>query len=201
MDKNGFKIRQPIKIPYPQYDKSVKGTILYGAESRQINSFSYALKRLRNYLLLLMSMTAPFNSWRVCFNKWKGVNIGNHVYIGMFVFLDNAYPEYIYIEEKVAVNAGSMIVTHLNPYVHFEKVLQASVNPVVIREGAFVAVKSVILPGVTIGEYAMVTAGSVVSKDVEPYTIVRGNPAVKVADYSRRMKNDITSKRIEKEVQ
>jgi hypothetical protein len=143
MDKNGFKIRQPIKIPYPQYDKTVKGTIRYGAESRQINSVSYALKRLRNYLLLLMSMTAPFNSWRVCFNKWKGVNIGNHVYIGMFVFLDNAYPEYIYIEDKAAVNAGSMIVTHLNPYVHFEKVLQASVNPVVIREGAFVAVKSV----------------------------------------------------------
>jgi acetyltransferase-like isoleucine patch superfamily enzyme len=47
----------------------------------------------------------------------------------------------------------------------------------------------------------MVTAGSVVSKDVEPYTIVRGNPAVKVADYSRRMKNDITGNRIEKEVQ
>ena len=187
MRKGGFKIRESIKIPYVQYDKSITGTIRYGADSRQMNYFKYALKRLRNYILLLISMITPFNSIRVVLNKWKGVNIGKNVYIGMFVFFDNAYPEYIYIEDKAAVNAGSMIVTHLNPYVHFENVLTASVHPVVIKEGSFIAVRSIILPGVTVGEYAMVTAGSVVSKDVEPFTIVRGNPAVKVADYKRRM--------------
>ncbi len=187
MYKADFKIKESKKIPYSVYDKSVKGTIRSGAESRESHSLIYGLKRLRNYFLLLLSMIAPFNSCRVKLNKWKGVNIGKNVYIGMFVFLDNAYPEYIYIEDKAAINAGTMIITHLNPYIHFEKVLQATVNPVVIREGAFVAVRSVLLPGVTIGEYAMVTAGSIVSKDVEPYTIVRGNPAVKVADYKRRM--------------
>lgn len=187
MYKADFKIKESKRIPYSVYDKSVKGTIRNGAKSRDSHSLVYGFKRLRNYLLLMLSMIAPFNSLRVKLNKWKGVNIGRNVYIGMFVFFDNAYPEYIYIEDKAAINAGTMIITHLNPYIHFEKVLRATVNPVVIKEGAFVAVKSVILPGVTIGEYAMVTAGSIVSKDVEPYTIVRGNPAVKVADYKRRM--------------
>lgn len=190
MGRKFNEIREGKNIPYSIYDKSVKGTILTGAESRDSNSLIYGFKRLRNYILLLLSMIAPFNSLRVKLNKWKGVNIGKNVYIGMFVFLDNAYPEYIYIEDKAAINAGTMIITHLNPYIHFEKVLRATVNPVVIREGAFVAVRSVLLPGVTIGEYAMVTAGSTVSKDVEPYTIVRGNPAVKVADYKRRMTSE-----------
>ncbi|NLX28065.1 MAG: acyltransferase [Bacteroidales bacterium] len=199
MNKNGFQIKDPKKIPYLQYDKTIKKTILYGAESRKINPVLYAFKRLRNYLLLFLSMTAPFNNWRVRFNKWKGVNIGRHVYIGMFVFFDNAYPEYIYIEDKATVNAGSMIITHLNPSAHFESILTASVNPVTIKEGAFVAVKSIILPGVTIGEFSIVTAGSVVSKNVEPYNIIRGNPAVKVADFSARLKNGMRKNNPEKE--
>lgn len=190
MRESLFEIRETKNIPYGTYNKSVKGTISGGAESRGLHPILYALKRFRNYLLLLMSLIAPFNSWRVRFNKWKGINIGKNVYIGMFVFFDNAYPEYIYLEDKTAINSGTMIVTHFNPYIHFDKVLKASVNPVIIKEGAFIAIRSVILPGVTVGEYAMVTAGSVVSKEVEPYTIVRGNPAVKVADYKRRMTSE-----------
>lgn len=185
-----FEIREGKKIPYSEYDKSVKSTIYFGAKNRKTNTLFYGLKRLRNYFLLFLSLGAPFNSWRVKLNKWKGVNIGENVYIGLFVFFDNAYPEYIYIEDHAAINAGTMIVTHFDPYLHFEKVIQASVNPVVIKQGALVAVKSVILPGVTIGEFAMVTAGSIVTKNVDPYTIVRGNPAIKVADYKRRMTHE-----------
>lgn len=197
MTKTNFNIREGKKIPFSQYNKSFLGTIRSGAEDRKISPFIYSLKRLRNYFLMILSLVAPFNSLRVHLNRWKGVNIGKNVYIGLFVFMDNAYPEYIYIEDKVAINAGSMVLTHVNPYIHFEKIMNASANPVIIKEGAFVAVKSILLPGVTIGEYAMVTAGSIVSKNVDPYTIVRGNPAVKVADYSRRMKNIVKTEKIE----
>jgi acetyltransferase-like isoleucine patch superfamily enzyme len=190
MTKTNFNIKEGIKIPYALYDKSLKGTVVHGAKSRGANPLLYGLKRFRNYTLLVLSMLSPFNSLRVQLNRWKGVNIGKNVYLGLFVFLDNLYPEFIYIEDKAAVNAGSMIITHLNPYIHFEKIMNASASPVVIKEGAFVAVRSVLLPGVTIGEFSIVTAGSIVSKNVEPYTIVRGNPAVKVADFSRRMKNE-----------
>jgi len=187
MKKSFFDIKESKLIPYSDYDKSISKTIENGRGSRGLTPFLYTLRRLRNYLILLFAYIAPFNSVRVKLNKWKGVNIGNNVYIGMFVFLDNAYPEYIYIEDKAAINAGSMLVTHFNPYKHFEKISKASVSPVIIKEGALIAIKSIILPGVTIGEYAMVTAGSVVSTDVEAYTIVRGNPASKVANYRRRM--------------
>jgi maltose O-acetyltransferase len=48
---------------------------------------------------------------------------------------------------------------------------------VVIGDRAWICYRAIILPGVTIGEGAVVGAGAVVSRDVEPYTIVAGSPA------------------------
>lgn len=48
---------------------------------------------------------------------------------------------------------------------------------VIIGDHVRIAYRAIILPGVTIGEGALVGAGAVVTKDVEPYTIVAGNPA------------------------
>ena len=50
-------------------------------------------------------------------------------------------------------------------------------KPIVIKDKAWIGFNSIILKGVTIGEGAIVGAGSVVTKDVPPYTIVAGNPA------------------------
>ena len=50
-------------------------------------------------------------------------------------------------------------------------------EPITIRDNVWIAANAVVLPGVTIGEGAVIGAGSVVTKDVEPLTIVAGNPA------------------------
>ncbi len=50
-------------------------------------------------------------------------------------------------------------------------------KPVTIQDNVWIGGNSVINPGVTIGEGAVVASGSVVTKDVEPYTVVGGNPA------------------------
>lgn len=50
-------------------------------------------------------------------------------------------------------------------------------SPVIIKDKAWINFNSIILKGVTIGEGAIVSAGSVVTKDVAPYTVVGGNPA------------------------
>lgn len=55
-------------------------------------------------------------------------------------------------------------------------------SPVTIEEGVWVASGAIICPGVTIGKHSVVAAGAVVTKDVDPYTIVGGNPAKKIKD-------------------
>ena len=48
---------------------------------------------------------------------------------------------------------------------------------ILIKRGSWIGTGAIILPGVTVGEHSIVGAGSVVTKDVEPYTVVAGNPA------------------------
>lgn len=55
-------------------------------------------------------------------------------------------------------------------------------KPVAIGDYAWLGPRCIVLPGVMIGEGAVVAAGAVVSKDVEPYTVVGGVPAKKIAD-------------------
>ena len=142
-----------------------------------LSPIRYFFVRLRNYFCMINAYWMPSNKIRVALNRWKGVHIAKGAYIGMFVFIDNAYPDFIFIEENAAINAGSMLSAHFNPMIHFRRTFVAKVDPIVIKKGAIVCVRSIINPGVTIGENAVVSAQSVVNKSVEPATIVRGNPA------------------------
>ncbi len=65
---------------------------------------------------------------------------------------------------------------HILKYGHPRKIDLLD-KPVVIKNDVWIACMSIIMPGVTIGEGAVIGAGSVVTKDVAPYTIVAGNPA------------------------
>lgn len=61
-------------------------------------------------------------------------------------------------------------------------------KPITIASKVWIASRAIILPGVTIGEGAVVGAGSVVTKDVEPWTVVGGNPAKEIK--KRVLKDD-----------
>lgn len=60
-----------------------------------------------------------------------------------------------------------------------------SITKTFVHSGASIGANATIVCGITIGEYAMVAAGSVVTKDVAPYTLVMGNPARAVAKIDR----------------
>ena len=57
------------------------------------------------------------------------------------------------------------------------RIMELITKPIVIGDNAWVAAWSILLPGVTIGDGSVVGAGSVVTRDVEPWTVVGGNPA------------------------
>lgn len=72
-----------------------------------------------------------------------------------------------------------------------------TITPTLIKQGASIGANATIVCGITIGEYAMVAAGSVVTKDVAPYSLVMGNPA-RHYSYIDKMGNKIESNPNEK---
>ncbi len=70
------------------------------------------------------------------------------------------------------------------------------ITPTLIKKGASIGANATIVCGITIGEYAMVGAGSVVTKNVEPYSLVMGNPA-KHYSYIDKMGNKIEKSDVE----
>lgn len=152
-------------------------------EETQKRTLARKIVKVKNTILSMMAYSCPVNKWRITFHRWRGVHIGEHVYIGIHCYLDNLYPDYIYIDDNASVNAGTMILTHFNPMKRYAPIMKARVAPIYIGEGAILAVRSTILPGVKIGKNSIVSAGSVVDKNVPDYTLSGGNPAKIITEY------------------
>ncbi len=120
-------------------------------------------------------------AWRVSLHRMRGVAIGKRVFIGVEVFIDDATPSAITIEDDVTIIAQTSIIGHTYYPPHFYSLLGDETSRegarTTIKRGAYLGLRSTILADVTVGEYAIVGAGSVVTKDVPPYTVVAGVPA------------------------
>lgn len=108
----------------------------------------------------------------------KGVRVGKRVKISSHSFLC----EGVTIEDEVFIGHGVMFINDKYPRsTTASGALQSEADwvciPTRIKKGASIGSNATILGGVTIGEQAMVGAGSVVVHDVPPYAVVVGNPA------------------------
>jgi len=175
-------MHEKINKPYFGVSKSVVSQIRSGKNRRNESVFKFLKTKSTNYILERLAFNCPLNSWRVKFHKWRGVNIGENVMVCLQVTLDHSYPELITIEDDVSLAGNNYILTHSNPYPHFKNVLESFISPVTIKKGAWIGIGVMILPGVTIGEYSIISAGSIVTKDIPDRVIARGIPAKPVKE-------------------
>ncbi len=140
--------------------------------------------RARSTVFLLPAWFSPASSLRVAFHRLRGARIAPSAEVGYLVIIDNLYPEKVVIEEGATVAARSTILSHDESLAYTgrgpERVLETRIG-----RGAFVGVHCVILPGVTVGERAVIAAGSVVAHDVPPGSIVAGVPARPIHEEER----------------
>ncbi len=125
----------------------------------------------------VLAMYAPMNELRVFFHRLRGVRIGKNVHIVQGCFLEESRPWLISIEDGVMISAGVTIVTHDVVYHHMDASVPFRFGAVTLRNGCILGPRSVILPGVTVGEGALVGAGAIVVKNVPPHTVVAAAPA------------------------
>lgn len=115
------------------------------------------------------------------------LSIGNHTVVGDHVILDARggiqIGESVNISSEVAIWTGQHDLQ--SPDFAYVK------SPVRIGNHAWLSFRSIILPGVTVGEGAVIAAGAVVTKDVPPYTVMAGIPAKPIGPRNKDLRYNL----------
>jgi len=110
-------------------------------------------------------------------NIGQNVFIDNKVTVGNNVKIQNNVSLYngVILEDAVFIGPSVVFTNVINPRSFIER--KNEFKPTLVKEGATIGANASIICGITIGEYAMIGAGAVVTKDVQPYALMVGNPA------------------------
>ena len=110
------------------------------------------------------------------YRKVYGMDIGKGVKISFKAKLDKTNPKGVHIGDGTYIAFDAAILSHdMSRLIH---------RDVYIGKNCFIGARSIILPGVTVGNEVVVAAGAVVTKDVPDNSLVAGNPAVFVKNIS-----------------
>lgn len=109
----------------------------------------------------------------------QNVNIGNNVIIGNYVKIQNNVSVYegVILEDYVFCGPSMVFTNVIDPRSKYPQVGSQFYIKTLVKEGATLGANCTIICGNTIGKYAFIGAGAVVTKDVPDYALVVGNPA------------------------
>lgn len=125
---------------------------------------------------------------RNCILTLERIHVGNSVYIGPGCVIQSTHGtvmlgNHVMLGPGVHIHGGDHIVDRMGLYMdEIRDKGPFADGRVRIEDDSWVGAQAIVLKGVTIGEGAIVAAGAVVVRDVEPYSIVGGNPAKKISD-------------------
>ena len=162
---------------------------------------------LYRYLFRVQIVKDSSIHWLARFNLPSGIEIGNNTIIGNDAFLDgrfyrtwtkgeNKLQSYVrdFVSPKkrpLRIGNNVSIAGEVRIYTMQHDIDSADFAavgaPVVIEDYVVIGTRVTILPGVTIGKGAVVASGAVVTKDVAPYSIVGGVPAIYIRDRNKNL--------------
>lgn len=152
---------------------------------------AFLLKYVMNWVILSPIAPRKLRSgiWRIV-----GCKVGKDVFIGTNVSFDTGHAELIELEEHAHIAGHSILLCHqrnLSDYCvgdDYAK-LPYKTGKIILKKGCLVGTHTLIMPGVTVGEGAIVGAYSLVTKDIPAWTIAVGRPA-KVVKIIPERKNE-----------
>ena len=120
----------------------------------------------------------PWLTLHEAVGDYSNLSVAAHGYIGKEVFLDLS--DKIIIEDSAGVGMRSILLTHRSlgdfPNKRTTKIFKDKFEPIILRKGCSVGAGAIIMPGVEIGEDAIVNAGVFVDSNVPPRTVVYSSP-------------------------
>jgi putative colanic acid biosynthesis acetyltransferase WcaF len=106
------------------------------------------------------------------------IKIGNNVWIGENVWIDNLTT--IKIGDNTCISQGAMLLCGNHNYK--KSAFDLILGEINLEDGVWIGAKSVVCPGVTCKSHSILTVGSIATKEMEPFGIYQGNPAIKIKE-------------------
>lgn len=125
-----------------------------------------------------------------------GCHVGKGCFIGDNVRIDTSHSDMITLEDGVSLAGGSRLLCHQRDFREYYigsdyNALGYTIKPIVLKKGCLIGMESFVLPGVTVGEGAIVGAGSLVTKDIPAWTVATGRPAKVVKEIPEKRQVEI----------
>jgi putative colanic acid biosynthesis acetyltransferase WcaF len=108
------------------------------------------------------------------------LTIGHHTWLGENVWIDNLVP--VIVGNNVCISQGAIILTGNHNYK--KSSFDLITSSVVLDDGVWICAGAMVMPGVIAASHAVLTGGSVATKNLEAYTVYQGNPAIKIRSRS-----------------
>ncbi|MDP6155078.1 MAG: acyltransferase [Candidatus Thermoplasmatota archaeon] len=191
--KRDFDITLARKIRWYNFFKNLPGDLAHGLRKR------YAPIRGNPPALIERGVTFIYPEYDFCwppdvelgYNARLRANIafagsvtlGDDVVVGhhSILWAIGGGENYIKVGNGTGLGAFTVLMTRFHQYrrkdVRFTKQGPVEGKPIIIGDDCWIGIRSIIMPGVTVGKGAVVGAGAVVTKSVQPYKVVAGNPA------------------------
>lgn len=137
----------------------------------QIYSTVSFWKVMKNFIIIQIARYTPFlglKNW--LYRIFLRMKVGKQTAFALMVMPDVMFPENITIGDNSIIGYNTTILTH--EYL----IDEYRIGKVMIGNEVMIGANSTILPGVTIGDRSIISAGTLVHKDVQPGTFVGGNP-------------------------
>lgn len=149
-------------------------------------------KKQRYYWMVKqMHMVDPAESKRPKYWKKCGVHTSGNFKVGYGVYFDAGNAGHIYVEDGVWIASQCLFLCHRRKLDNYfvgddYNELPYKVEDIHLGRGCCIGMRSIVMPGVTVGEGAIVGVGSLVTKDIPPYSIAVGQPAKVVRTLEKR---------------
>lgn len=149
-------------------------------------TFKTWCKRVRKAFYYKVGMRFPYSKVRVLAMRKLGYKVGKDVYFPSDLIItqnlvDNQAE--VVLGDRVSIAPRVMLLALSHPNASsIRNSIDTSRHTITICDDVWIGAGAIILNGITIGKGAVVGAGAVVTKDIDPYTIVVGNPAKKIKE-------------------
>ena len=167
----------------------------YGQVSllRVIKQFFGNIRRKHLQKMMDWAILEPFNPRknRPRILRKLGCKVGKDVFVGDYVRIDLSHADMITIDDHAHIASGTRLLCHqrnMSDYCVGDDYAKLGyiIKPIHLCKGCLVGMESFIMPGVTIGEGAIIGAGSLVTKDIPAWTVATGRPAKVVKQVPQR---------------